>query len=320
MEKSFRLFCTILLCAVTVFLFAGCSSLSAGTGANHQNLSYMIQSAYPKVVAVEIYASQTPKSNESRIAGSGVIIYSSASFCLIATNAHVLGNVGGYNQTTWNRTSGGYGSNIWISIIHWSDELYKGNLNIYSYSAMAPYTSKRFQATSSSVLYDNLSEDLAIIKYTSANYSNYTKNSVGVRANLRPGSASLRIGEPVAALGYSLGRYYFSSVGVVSQLYDEYGFRCDDYDEETKWTIPKEFKYGFMHDATTIQGNSGGPVFDVDGRVIGLTTMIALADTTKTNGHSHGIPAIGFSIAISARLISDVVSNGASSWGLVDWV
>jgi S1-C subfamily serine protease len=306
-----KLFGILALCMVSVVLFAGCS---VGTGANHQNLSYMIERVYPTVVSIEVYESQTPKSKESRIAGSGVVIYSSASFCLIATNAHVLGDVGGYNKTTWNRQS--Y-SNVWISVIHWSDELRQGKLNINSNTDMKDYTSKqRFQAASQTVLYDNLKEDLAIIKYTSANYA---KNFTGARAQLRPATASLRVGEPIAALGYSLGLYYYSSTGTVTQLYDEHGFVCEDYDEDTKWTIPKEFKFAFMHDATTIQGNSGGPVFDVDGKVLGLTTMIALADTTKVNGHTHGVPAIGFSIAMSARHIHDVVSDRASAWGLVNW-
>ena len=289
--KSFNKICVVALCAVLVFFFTGC----IGTGANNQNLSVMIEGAFPKVVSIECFsennhprvATETIPGRQS--AGSGVIIYSSPEFSLIATNAHVIENDGKNNLHNF------------ISIIHWSARLYAGGLNTFDHSnsenGMGQFTSyprnNRLQIATNGVrnqtvvVYYNHEADLAIIKCT--NIRPEFRNVAP--ASLR--TTSLRVGEPVAALGYSLGTYYRASVGVVTQVFPVFPNR--------------NFVNAFMHDATAIQGNSGGPVFDANGEVVGLTTAVALSSVLDKDNKpkDDNVVAFGFSIAISSIHINE---------------
>jgi len=281
----------VALCAVMMVLCAGC----VGSGANRQDLSVMIARVYPTVVSIEV-----DMGGGKKAAGSGVIINVAGSFSLIATNAHVLGK-------KWAEVPN---SNC-ISVIHWSDELYSGKLDTDT-TDMSPYTSKKLHKDD--ILYFSEKEDLAIIKYESAKYAVHFAK---LPASLRTGN--LRVGEPVAALGYSLGQYYRASVGVVTQTFPRITSKTTD------------FERGFMHDATAIQGNSGGPVFDAEGVVIGLTTAVAVSnvleekDSELNPSDAYSTLAFGFSIAISAYWINQVITGDGtfsayivqySSWGM----
>jgi len=296
-----------LLCAAMVFLFVGCS----GTGPDTKDLSGIIETSYPRTVSIEIYDRQYGGGRVS--AGSGVIVHADNNTSLLATNAHVIGDKGTDENPNYN--SNGvrlrYSSNVWISIIHWSGDLYAGRVNPYSYAEMAPYTVARFQASTSTVLYDNAKEDLAIIKFTPR--ADFRNNRASLRSDEKKPP---RVGEPVAALGYSFGEFYRASVGVVTQVFPRY---------TTSSEGGKEFKYAFMHDAITINGNSGGPVFDAEGNLLGLTTMVivmcvsgdsgCIYDPPAVRDHDCDVAALGFSLAISARHIAEVMDRPAhASW------
>ncbi len=93
-------------------------------------------------------------------------------------------------------------------------------------------------------------------------------------------SDTARVGDWVVAMGNPLGQGFSVSAGIVSARNRALSGSYDDY---------------IQTDAAINRGNSGGPLFDMDGNVIGVNTAIL-----SPNGGSIGI---GFSMA------SNVVSN-----------
>jgi S1-C subfamily serine protease len=82
---------------------------------------------------------------------------------------------------------------------------------------------------------------------------------------------SIRVGDPVFIMGSPFGRDNFNSVslGIISCL-------------QRNLDVPEDYGYGwkvtFQTDATAEPGNSGGPVFNLDGQVIGV--LVAGMDAT----------------------------------------
>ena len=83
-----------------------------------------------------------------------------------------------------------------------------------------------------------------------------------------------RVGDWVMAMGNPLGQGFSVSVGIISARNRELAGNYDDY---------------IQTDAAINRGNSGGPLFNMDGKVIGVNTAIL-----SPNGGSIGI---GFSMA-----------------------
>ena len=87
-------------------------------------------------------------------------------------------------------------------------------------------------------------------------------------------SSELQIGEPAIAIGYPfLGEQSFSNLltsGVISEIgIDVRGFGEEEEDEEED--IPPILN-AIVTDAAIADGNSGGPLFNIEGQVIGMTT------------------------------------------------
>jgi serine protease Do len=93
-----------------------------------------------------------------------------------------------------------------------------------------------------------------------------------------------RIGDWVMAIGNPLGRGFSVSAGIVSARERALGGSYDDY---------------IQTDAAINQGNSGGPLFNMEGDVIGVNTAILSPD-----GGSIGI---GF--AMSSQVVENVVDQ-----------
>ncbi len=91
----------------------------------------------------------------------------------------------------------------------------------------------------------------------------------------------MRVGDWVMAMGNPLGQGFSVSAGIVSARNRELSGTYDDF---------------IQTDAAINRGNSGGPLFNMDGQVIGVNTAIL-----SPNGGSIGI---GFSMA------SNVVDQG----------
>lgn len=97
-------------------------------------------------------------------------------------------------------------------------------------------------------------------------------------------SDQARVGDWVLALGNPLGQGFSASTGIVSARNRELSGTYDDY---------------IQTDAAINRGNSGGPLFNMDGQVVGMNTAIL-----SPSGGSIGI---GFSMA--SNVVSKVVTQ-----------
>ena len=103
-----------------------------------------------------------------------------------------------------------------------------------------------------------------------------------------------RLGESVYAIGNPLGEYPYSvSDGIISAK---------------NRVMKNSFKgrFGFLQTtATIIWGNSGGPLVDATGKVVGINSQIAFAPSGQIQ------PQINFALeaSLSERLIKEIVDN-----------
>lgn len=107
-------------------------------------------------------------------------------------------------------------------------------------------------------------------------------------------SGRVVVGEPVAALGSPFGNESSLSVGVVSATHRSIDSLTSGY----------AVADAIQTDAPITHGNSGGPLFDARGRVIGINAQIR-----SESGQSEGV---GFAIPINAakRSFRQLVRNG----------
>ncbi len=107
-------------------------------------------------------------------------------------------------------------------------------------------------------------------------------------------SDTARVGDWVMAMGNPLGQGFSVSAGIVSQRGRALSGAYDDY---------------IQTDAAINRGNSGGPLFNMDGEVIGVNTAIL-----SPNGGSIGI---GFSMAsnVVTRVIDQLQEFGETRRG-----
>jgi S1-C subfamily serine protease len=115
-------------------------------------------------------------------------------------------------------------------------------------------------------------------------------------STLKIRTTDVRIGEQVFAIGNPLGEYpYTVSDGIISA--------------KNRFRGGTTGKFGFLQTtATVIWGNSGGPLIDAKGDVVGINSQIAFA----TRGDmSIWQPQINFALEsnLSNRLINDILQN-----------
>jgi S1-C subfamily serine protease len=114
-------------------------------------------------------------------------------------------------------------------------------------------------------------------------------------------SSRVRVGEPVAALGSPFGNESSLAVGVVSAT------RRSIDSLTSRYSVAD----AIQTDAPITHGNSGGPLFDARGRVIGINAQIR-----SDSGQSEGV---GFAIPINAakRSFQQLVRNGKVAYAYV---
>jgi S1-C subfamily serine protease len=114
-------------------------------------------------------------------------------------------------------------------------------------------------------------------------------------------SDAVRVGEPVAAIGSPFGKQNSLAVGVVSAT----GRTID--------SLTSGFAIGdaIQIDAPINRGNSGGPLFDARGRVIGINAQIQ-----SSSGTAEGV---GFAVPINsaARSLRQLVRTGKVDYAYV---
>jgi S1-C subfamily serine protease len=111
-------------------------------------------------------------------------------------------------------------------------------------------------------------------------------------------SAAVRVGEPVAAIGSPFGNQSSLAVGVISATGRSIGSLTSRYSVSDAIQI----------DAPINRGNSGGPLFDARGRVIGINAQIR-----SSSGTAEGV---GFAIPINVarRALSQLEQTGKVSY------
>jgi 2-alkenal reductase len=109
------------------------------------------------------------------------------------------------------------------------------------------------------------------------------------------------VGEPVAAIGSPFGNQNSLSVGVVSATRRSIDSLTSQYNVVD----------AIQTDAPINRGNSGGPLFDANGLVIGVNAQIR-----SDSGRNEGV---GFAIPIDAakRSLQQLVANGQVSYAFV---
>ncbi|MFL5971759.1 MAG: S1C family serine protease [Gaiellaceae bacterium] len=114
-------------------------------------------------------------------------------------------------------------------------------------------------------------------------------------------SSRVVVGEPVAALGSPFGNESSLSVGVVSATGRSINSLTSGYNVGD----------AIQTDAPITHGNSGGPLFDARGRVLGINAQIR-----SDSGQSEGV---GFAIPINAakRSFRQLVRNGRVAYAYV---
>ena len=114
-------------------------------------------------------------------------------------------------------------------------------------------------------------------------------------------SATVSVGEPVAAIGSPFGNQNSLAVGVISA---------------TRRTIPSltsgyDVAGAIQIDAPINHGNSGGPLFDARGRVIGINAQIR-----SDSGNAEGV---GFAIPINSarRSMEQLLATGEVAYAYI---
>ena len=113
-------------------------------------------------------------------------------------------------------------------------------------------------------------------------------------------SDELRVGEWVLAIGSPFGLEFSAAAGIVSAK---------------GRSVPGRSSYNYMafiqSDVAINQGNSGGPLFDLNGDVIGINSQI-LSSTGGSNGISFSIPS-----NVAMNVIQQLRESGVVERGLL---
>lgn len=136
---------------------------------------------------------------------------------------------------------------------------------------------------------DELS-DVALIKIDAS----------GLRSVRFGDSEQVRVGEWVLAIGSPFGLEFSAAAGIVSAKSRNVPSRG-----------PANYVSFIQTDVAINQGNSGGPLFNLDGEVIGINSQI-LSSTGGSNGISFAIPS-----NMALNVIEQLRENGAVSRGLL---
>jgi S1-C subfamily serine protease len=106
-------------------------------------------------------------------------------------------------------------------------------------------------------------------------------------------SSTLRVGQKVCAIGNPFGLERTMTVGIISSL-----------NRTLQSKTGRTMKSIIQIDAALNQGNSGGPLLDSRGRLIGMNTAIA-----SRTGENTGV---GFSIPVNSihRVVPQLIANG----------
>ena len=133
--------------------------------------------------------------------------------------------------------------------------------------------------------------DLAVVKIKNAP-SDLTVAQIG-------SSKDLKVGQGVMAIGAPLGLSSTATTGIISALDRPVVTKGESSDDSSSSSANQRvYTNAIQVDAAINPGNSGGPLFDSQGRVIGINSSIATLGSSSSSGTRSGNIGIGFAIPI----------------------
>lgn len=163
-----------------------------------------------------------------------------------------------------------------------------------SYYEVVFHDGNRYYGT---LAYSSGSEDVAIMKVKRSN-QNFAKASIGNSENVKPGASIFAIGSP-------LGLEYANTItkGIVSNVNIEVS--ADDDNDGTSTTM-----YMIQIDASLNPGNSGGPLFNSNGEVVGVNTLKIMS-----NSSGDDVETFNFCIPINhfVKVANTLATKGSYS-------
>ena len=139
------------------------------------------------------------------------------------------------------------------------------------------------------------SADLALIKVD--------PSGLGLKPLRLVSSSSVRVGDPVYAIGNPYGLDETLTKGIVSAL-----------GREIEAPDGASIAGAIQTDAALNPGNSGGPLLDAEGEVIGVNSQIA-SDAASVDGSQPGSTGVGFAISsnTAVEVIKKLEAGGGES-------
>lgn len=156
------------------------------------------------------------------------------------------------------------------------------NPKVYAYDSVKEYKAE--------IVEDDALTDIAIIKLTEPDWTEFKKRNNYSIMKIKS-AKNLNVGDRVYTIGHPWGLAWTFSSGVVSAV---------------KRKNDPSPRYMIQTDARIYQGNSGGPLLDEKGYVVGMNTQML----AKTGG------SYGFSIPgeILLKVIHDLDTNKKVTW------
>jgi putative serine protease PepD len=269
-----RLFAPLLLAALVGASLATIAAVLLGTGSGAGSTS---TAGAPRAA--------TPASSASGGTRREVSASSGSSKALTATQLYKQDSTGVVAIKAVTAEGEDEGTGIVLDekgLILTNDHVIKGATSL---SVDASGSSKK--TTSATIVGEEANQDLALIKVD--------PSGLELKPLTLASSSSVQVGDTVYAIGTPYGLEETFTKGIVSAL-----------NREIAAPDGSKITGAIQTDAALNPGNSGGPLLDEQGEVIGVNSQIA-SDAAQTEGSQPGSTGVGF--AISSDTVASVVKK-----------
>jgi putative serine protease PepD len=269
-----RLFAPLLLAALVGASLATIAAVLLGTGSGAGSTS-----------TVGTVRAATPASSSSGGTRREVSASSGSSKALTATQIYKQDSTGVVAIKAVTAEGEDEGTGIVLDekgLILTNDHVIKGATSL---TVDASGSSKK--TTSAKIVGEEANQDLALIEVD--------PSGLELKPLTLARSSSVQVGDTVYAIGTPYGLEETFTKGIVSAL-----------SREISAPDGSKISGAIQTDAALNPGNSGGPLLDEQGQVIGVNSQIA-SDAAQTEGSQPGSTGVGF--AISSNTVASVVKK-----------
>jgi putative serine protease PepD len=269
-----RLFAPLLLAALVGASLASIAAvlLGAGSGAGSTSTAGAAKAATPASSSVGGTRREVSASSGSSKALTATQLYKQDSTGVVAIKAVTAEGEDEGTGIVLNEKG----------LILTNDHVIKGATSL---SVDASGSSKK--TTSAKIVGEEANQDLALIEVD--------PSGLELKPLTLASSSSVQVGDTVYAIGTPYGLEETFTKGIVSAL-----------DREIAAPDGSKIAGAIQTDAALNPGNSGGPLLDEQGEVIGVNSQIA-SDAAQTEGSQPGSTGVGF--AISSNTVASVVKK-----------